>query len=72
MQAEFPFDQLACPVTNAMGDVVAGDVQDLAVVGDAAQQHMGVRMAGVVMVNSDPVEARVKVGFHLLHEIAGE
>lgn len=72
LQPEFPFHQLACPVADAMGDVVAGDVQDLAVIGDAAHQDVGVRMTGVVVVDGDPVEARVKVCLHLPHEIAGE
>ena len=33
---------------------------------------MGVRMAGVVMVDRDPVEAGSQIQFHLTHEVAGE
>lgn len=33
---------------------------------------MGVRMAGVVMIDRDPVELRAKVGLHLPHQVAGE
>nr|WP_304617998.1 hypothetical protein [Paracoccus sp. (in: a-proteobacteria)] len=29
------------------------------------------RMAGVVVVDGDPIEFRAEVGFHLFHEIAG-
>ncbi len=32
---------------------------------------MGMRMAGVVMIDGDPVEPGVQVGFHLLHQVAG-
>ena len=31
--------------------------------------HMG--MAGVVVIDGNPIEFRAKVRFHLLHEIAG-
>ena len=54
-----------------MGDVVAGDVEGLAVVGDAPNDDVGVRVAGVVVIDRDPVELRPEVGFHLLHQIAG-
>ena len=36
-------DDLARPLANAMGDVVAGDVERLAVVCDAAHEDVGVR-----------------------------
>ena len=55
-----------------MGDVVAGDVEDLAVVGDAPDDDVGVGMAGVVVIDRDPVEPGVQVVFHLPHEVAGE
>ena len=59
------------PFANAKGDIVAGDVEGLAVVGDTAQEDMGVRVAGVVVIDRDPVELRSEVGFHLLHQRAG-
>ena len=31
--------------------------------------HMG--MAGVVVIDGNPIEFRAEVGFHLFHEIAG-
>jgi len=33
---------------------------------------VGVGMAGVVMVDRDPVEARFQIQFHLTHEVTGE
>jgi hypothetical protein len=69
---KFPSDQFACPVADAMGDVVAGDVEDAAVIEDAADDDVGVGMAGVVMVDRDPVEAGRQIQFHLAHEVAGE
>ena len=71
LPAQFPGHDLAGPLANAVGDVVAGDVEGLAVVGDAAHEDMGVRVAGVVVIDRDPVELRPEVGFHLLHQIAG-
>ena len=59
--AQLQRDELARPVADAMGDIVAGDVEDLAVVGDAADDDVGVGMAGVVMVDRDPVEPGAEV-----------
>ncbi|MGD9658856.1 MAG: hypothetical protein AB7U61_14670 [Methylocystis sp.] len=44
-----------------MGDVVAADVEDFAVLREASNDDMGVGMAGVVMVDGNPVEPRVEV-----------
>ncbi|WP_246722010.1 hypothetical protein [Methylosinus sp. H3A] len=70
--AEFQCDEFACPVTNAVSDIVAGYIEDTAVVEHAPDDDVGVRMAGVVMVDGDPVEARVEVHLHPPHEVAGE
>ena len=69
---QFPGHQFARPVTDAMGDVVAGNVEDAAVVEHAADDDVGVGMAGVVMIDRDPVELGAEVLFHLPHEVAGE
>jgi hypothetical protein len=71
LAAQFPGNNLACPFANAVGDVVAGDVESLAVLGDAAHEDMRVRVACVVVIDRDPVEFRPEVCFHLLHQIAG-
>jgi hypothetical protein len=69
--AQFYGDNLARPFTNAMGDIVSGDVENLAVIGDAAHQDMRMGMAGVVMIDRDPIELGRQIDFHLLHQIAG-
>ena len=69
--AQFYGDNLACPLTNAMGDIVTGDVEDFAVIGDAAHQDMRVGMTGIVMIDGDPIELGLQINFHLLHQIAG-
>jgi len=46
-------------VADPVGDVVAGDVENFAIVGDAPHDDVGVGMAGVVGVHGDPVEAGV-------------
>ena len=68
---QFQGDDLAGSLADAVGDVVAGDVEDAAVVHDAAHQNMGVRMAGVVVIDRDPVELGLEVGLHRLHQVAG-
>ena len=71
LPAQFPGNDLAGPFANAVGDIVAGDVEGLAVLGDAAQEDMGVRVAGVVVIDRDPVELGPEVGFHLLSSDRG-
>ena len=58
-------------LANAVGDVVAGDVEGLVVLSDAAHEDVGVRVAGVVVIDRYPVEFRPEVHFHLLHQITG-
>jgi hypothetical protein len=55
-----------------VGNIVARDVENLAVVGEAPDEDVGVGMAGVVVIDSDPVEPGAEVLFHLVHEVAGE
>jgi hypothetical protein len=50
LTAELPRDDLARPFADAVGDIVAGDVEGLPVVGDAAHDDMDVRTAGVVQL----------------------
>jgi hypothetical protein len=59
-------------MTNAMGDIISGDIKDTASFEDAADHDVGMRMAGVVMIDRDPVEARLQVLLHLPHEVARE
>jgi hypothetical protein len=70
LPAQFPGHDLAGPFANAVGDVVAGDVEGLAVLRDAAQEDMGVRVTGVVVIDRYPVELCPEVRFHLLHQVA--
>jgi hypothetical protein len=39
-----------------MGDIVARDVENLPVVGHAPDHDVVVRMAGVVVIDRDPIE----------------
>ena len=41
---------------DAMGDVIAGDIEHLAVLSDAPEQDMCMGMAGVMVIDGDPVE----------------
>src|SRR6516164_876100 len=69
---ELTGDEIARPCPNPVGDIVAGDVEDLALIGDAADHDMGVRVTGVVMVDRDPIEGGVNVPLHLSHQPARE
>src|SRR5450631_1561816 len=71
LPAQFPGNNLAGPFANTVGDIVAGDVEGFAVVGDAAHDDMCVRVSGVVVIDRDPVELGSEVAFHLLHQITG-
>ena len=70
--AEFQGDDLGGPRPDAVGDVVAGDVENLPVLGDPADHDMGMGMAGVVVIDRDPVQPGLQVVLHLVHEGAGE
>jgi hypothetical protein len=70
LAAQFPGNNLAGPFANAVGDIVAGDVESLAVLRDAAQEDMRVRASCVLVIDRDPVEFRPEVSFHLLHQVA--
>jgi len=72
LMSQFQRHQFARPVADAMGDIVARDVEDFAVIGDAPDDDMGMGMAGVVVIHGDPIEAGVQVLLHLPHEVAGE
>src|SRR6266849_5149895 len=69
---EFEGDQLACPLANAMGDVVAIDDQILVQLIPAVDDDVNMGMAGIKMVHRHPVELRSQVSFEFAHEVAGE
>ena len=69
---ELESDKIARPRPDAVGDIVAGDVEDLALIGDAADHDMGVRLARVEMVHRQPIQRRVEVLLHLPHQLARE
>jgi hypothetical protein len=70
--SKFQRDDLAGSMPNTMGDVIAGDVQDFAIVGDPADHHVRMGVAGVVVVDRDPVQLGLKVALHLLHQPSGK
>src|SRR5712691_10680547 len=71
-RTEFERHQFACPLANAMGDVVAIDDQILAQFVPAVDDDMNMRMAGIEMVHRHPIELRSRVSFEFAHEVAGE
>src|SRR6266849_6216456 len=71
-RTEFERHQLACPLANAMGDVIAVDDQILAQLISAVDDDMNMGMAGIKMVHRHPIELRSQVSFDLAYEVAGE
>src|SRR5216683_6530006 len=71
-RTEFEGHQFACPLANAMGDVVAIDDQILAQLIPTVDDDMNMRMAGIKMVHGHPIELRSQVTFEFAHEVAGE
>jgi hypothetical protein len=55
-----------------MGNVIARHDQVPALVIPAADDDVGMRMAGVEMINRDPVELCVEVDLHLADEVANK
>jgi hypothetical protein len=70
LSSQLQGDDLAGPFADAVGDVVAGDIEDAAVVDGAAHEDVGMRMAGVVVIDRDPVELASEVGLNRLHQVA--
>ncbi len=71
LATQFQRNDLTGSFADAIGDIVAGYVEGLAILGDAAQEDMRVRVSCVVVIDRDPVELRPEVRFHLLHQSAG-
>jgi hypothetical protein len=69
---ELAGDEIARPRPDAVGDVVAGDVEDLALVRHAAHHDMCMRLACVEMVHRQPIQRRVEILLHLPHQVARE
>src|SRR3546814_5408039 len=69
---QFLGDEVARSVAHAFLDVVAGNHEVLAVVADAAHDQVDVRMLGVPVIDSDPIEPRIEVLLDLADQIAGE
>src|SRR5712692_6706286 len=71
-RTEFERHQLACPLANAVGDVIAVDDQILAQLIPTVDDDMNLWMAGIKMVHRHPIELRAQVTFEFAHEVAGE
>src|SRR6266852_5873613 len=71
-RTEFERHQLACPLANAVGDVIAVDDQVRAQLIPTVDDDVNMGMAGIKMVHRDPIELRSQVFFELTHEVAGE
>jgi hypothetical protein len=68
--AEFQRRQFACPLTNAIGEIVAIDDEIFAERIATIYNDVDMAVAGVVMIDGDPIEFRAEVGFDLRHQLA--
>ncbi len=71
-RTEFERHQLACPLANAVGDVIAVDDQVRAQLIPTVDDDVNMGMAGIKMVHRDPIELRSQVTFEFAHQVAGE
>ncbi|MGX1320694.1 hypothetical protein AB7M17_004147 [Bradyrhizobium sp. USDA 377] len=69
---EFDGDQFLGASAQALADVVAGDHEIRSFLIYSPNEKTNVRVVGVPMIDSHPIEARTKVDFHLSGEIAGK
>ena len=67
---ELQGNQLLHAAANAVADVLPRQDQVLAALVAPAQHDMRVRMAGIEVIDGDPVELDAQILFHLAHEIA--
>jgi hypothetical protein len=72
LRAEFERRPFLGTLPQPVRDVVLGDDEVLAEIVAAADYYVTVRVAGVEMVDRDPIEPRAEVFLHLRHHIPGE
>ncbi|KNC55874.1 hypothetical protein AMSG_11326 [Thecamonas trahens ATCC 50062] len=70
-RSEIEADNLCRPFPHAACHVVAGNNQIALLIILAAHENMAVRMAGIEMIDRDPVECRAQIDFHLPHQPPG-
>ena len=63
-------DDLRGPLAQAMADIFPRDDEITVLIVLAAQNDMGVGVAGVEMIHRHPFELRSQILFHLCHEAA--
>ncbi len=72
LRAELERNQIFGTGAQAAADVIAGDDEVAAVVGDAAHQQVDVRVVGIPVIDRDPVEPRAEIAFHPRGQVARE
>ncbi len=65
-------NQFRCPFAQALGDVIASDDQILVLIILTTNDDMTVRMASVVVIDGDPIEAGREILLHLRHQATGQ
>ena len=56
-------------MADTVGDIVACDIEDATLLQDTADDDVGMGMAGVVMIDRNPVEARLQILLRLSHQV---
>src|SRR5215467_12203937 len=59
-------------MADAVRDIISGDIEDTASLQHTADDDVSMRMAGVVVIDRNPVEARLQVLFDLAHQVSRE
>ena len=72
LRAKLQGGQLLRPQPHAVGDVVLGDDEVLALIVVPADDDVAVRVTGIEVVDRDPVQPRAQILLHLPHHVTGE
>src|SRR3569833_1225050 len=70
--AELQGNALRRPFADATADIVATDDEVPPIIAPAANQDVNMRIVGVPMIDSDPVQPRREIALDVHHQLAGE
>src|SRR5450631_1989900 len=72
LRAKLQGGQFLRPQPHAVGDVVLGDDEVLAEIVPPADDDVAVGVAGIEVVDRDPIQPGAQIPLHLPHHVAGE
>src|SRR3546814_4180434 len=71
-RTEFERDAILRPAPEPLAHIVAADNQVAAIIGAAAHQHINMRVVGVPVIDSHPIERCAEIALGVGHQLSGE